>query len=737
MKMGAEGLTASTASKAAARCGACGHVSSEQAKFCAGCGQSLFEACGGCGKPVLLDQKFCGLCGCNLEQELQKRCEAIQGWMAEAVECTKKHAYDQAIMLLNRAADPPDYRFADLAAQAKLAVEKVKTLRQRAVDSAEALQRQAKDAFDRDEKAHAARYIQQIPEPLRSDESKQILASSIAFLGQQSSLVADLQNSIKDRDWILAGSLLGQAIALSPDDPQYKTLGAQVSNKLYKLSEKYFQKCDYTRALDCLNAIPKESGNSEHEARYQKLELVDWLSQQFDGEAFATATLGRLAIRFAKESTHDPAARDLVKQLAAQVKQKAETPRDPWASWKADRMSWCGGPAGFLAYPQAVQFRAESNMRKLPGRFNVAIGLAAQGLELGRIKQNFVESKGLLAGFGRRKKKNSVWGIDIGSSAIHAALISRDEEGELIVEGDYHACYDAPTCRTGQEQNADETVSNAIESMLEEIELGEAPVWVNLPAGELVTRFVRLPPLGDKQAKAMLKAEAEQRIPLAIDDLRLVEWIGEQAEHKAAGRPAAVAAARKTVVDRRLQLCEQAGLKVTGMQADSLALVNFADVEFADLWSDSAADEKNEDSSGQDQQEQEDHQRSDSLADQLDAVLMLDSGAASTTLVIVSAESFWFWNVESAGEVLTTAIAGSANLMAAEAEQRKHNPANLDDPGHQFQIIEQRMDELRGRLKKMVDEAKKQDQRFKITESWCFGGACLTHQWIRRVMLTA
>ncbi len=713
--MGIEELTA-------AQCGACGQASTNDAKFCAGCGQSLFEACGGCGKQVLLTQKYCGSCGCNLEEALQKRLEEIGKWLAEAVTSAKSHRYDQSIFLLRRAANPADYRFAELASQAQAAVDKVVALRDRAVSSADALANKAKDAFERDLKVDAARYVQQIPEPLRSESSNRILANSLAALGQETSLISDLRASIKAMNWVVAGNLLQQAMELSPDDPQFRKIGVQVSGKLDKLSEKYFQTCDYSRAAECLQSIPDCFRGEEHESRQIKLDGIVWLSQQFDVEPFATATLGRLAVRFTKEAPHDESAAALVKQLAAQVKQKAETPRDPWAPWKASRQTWCGGRGGFLAYPQTVQFAADSQLRKVPGRFHVAIGLAAQGLGLGRVKENFVESKRLLGGFGRRKN-NSVWGIDIASTGIRAVLLTRDAEGVLVIEQDYYRAFDAPTCRVGHAEDADETIRNSLATMSEEVELGDAPVWVNLSCSELITRFVRLPPLGDKQASAMLQVEAEQRIPLPIEELRLINWIAELGEDEVTGRPASVSAARKTVVEKRLELCAEAGLKVSGMQADSLALVNFADVEFAQLWFDpDGADDASEASF-------------EAFKEKVDSVLLLDAGASTTTLVIVSSEAFWFWNLESGGESLTKAIAGNAKTVAAEAEDKKLNPSALEDLGHQFARVEQRQDELRGRLEKMVAEATKENERFNIVQSWCFGGACLTHGWIRRVML--
>lgn len=719
MSMGTEGLAANSGVK----CGACGQVSTDEAKFCAGCGQSLFEPCGSCGKPVLLTQKFCGSCGANLEDALLKRIQTIEGWMADAVESAKKQLYDQAIISLRRAADPPDYRFNEIASQAKEAVEKVQALRDRATASAAALAAQAKQAFENNLNEDAVRFVQQIPEALRCEESKQILANSLTFMDQESSLVGDLQNSIKERNWILAGDLLQQALGLSPEDTQYQKLGARVASKLYKLCDKYVDKCNYARAVECLNSIPESCRGEDHAARQNKIQRILWLSQQFDPEPFATATLGRLAVRLSKEAEHDESAPVVVKELAAQVKQKAETPRDPWAPWRASRESWMGGPAGFLAYPQSIQYRSDSSLRKIPGRFSVAIGLAAQGIGLGRIKENFIEAKGLLAGF--RRKKDSAWGIDISSSGIRAVLLTRDEEGKLVVENDYYKNFDVPTCRVGQEQSENDAIRSALETMVEEVELGDTPVWVNLPAGDLVTRFMRLPPLADKQAKSMLQVEAEQRIPLPIEDLKVINWIADLGEVDVTGRPASVSAARTTVVQERLEVCSEAGLKVTGMQADSLALVNFIDLEFAELWP-NLNDKEDDD---------EDSSHFSALNEKLDSVLLLDAGASTTTLVIVSPEAFWFWNAESGGELLTTAIATNSKLIAADAEEKKLNPALLEEPGMDFAVVEQRQNELRARLEKMVGEATKQNERFEIIQSWCVGGASLTHGWIRRVML--
>ena len=37
-------------------------------------------------------------------------------------------------------------------------------------------------------------------------------------------------------------------------------------------------------------------------------------------------------------------------------------------------------------------------------------------------------------------------------------------------------------------------------------------------------------------------------------------------------------------------------------------------------------------------------------------------------------------------------------------------------------------------LERTMDDVRQND-RFEVVESWCLGGGCLAHQWIRRLMI--
>lgn len=716
------------------KCGACGHTSAEDAKFCAGCGQSLNEKCEECGKLVLLTQKFCGSCGTNLLEKLQKRIAQLNQDMATAVQCAKNHEYDEAIGLLARASQHDDYRLVEVASQAKKALGKVETLRNNTLASVQKIADQAKVAFDSGDQSEAAMLLKRIPENLRSEELKSLLSRSLNFLGQESTVSSELQKAIKEQDWLLSGALLQQAISLTPEAKSYRKLATQVAPKLYEMSKQYFQGCAYDRAMQSLDSVPECVRVAEHADNYSQYEQLLWYRQQLSSEPFATATLGRLAVRFSKDAAHDANAKQTVKKLSAAVKSKPVSPRSPWAKFGASCRSKFGGDVEMLAYPQSVKYEADSAVRKTPGRFNVAIGLALQGLGHGRVQKSFVETKSFF-GLGKRKSK-SAWGIDLGSYAIRAVLLETNEEGEIVVAQSYYKNYKEPTCRAGR-KNSESELRAAIAEFKEAVEIGDAPVWLNLPANALVNRFVVLPPLPDKKAAAMLESETEQKIPLAAEDLCLVTWIAELSDDSTLGRPTIISAAKKSAVESRVELFADEDIKISGMQSDPIALVNFVDFEFGDMWAPN--EPENEDESNEEEEsnaEEEESNAEEELARQNTAMILFDAGASSTKMILVSGNAVWFWTVEAGGEDLTTALAGSAKVVAADADEKKTNPAALESPRLHFEPVLKKQEELRARLEQIFGEAGKFHDSFNVTSTWCFGGACLTHAWIRNTLLS-
>ena len=70
-----------------------------------------------------------------------------------------------------------------------------------------------------------------------------------------------------------------------------------------------------------------------------------------------------------------------------------------------------------------------------------------------------------------------------------------------------------------------------------------------------------------------------------------------------------------------------------------------------------------------------------------------------------------------------------------EAEHLKREPAMIALPANTFEPIEDKMSQCHVRLQKVIEEAEQQIGSFDVKQTWCMGGASLTHGWIRNVML--
>ncbi len=693
-------------------CGACKHGNVATAQFCAGCGQALFEPCGKCTQPVRLEQKFCGGCGTDLQLKRENQRQQFEKWLVDSIEATKISDFERAIGLLQRVASNTDYRYAEISQQAAAAIPKVEKLQAQRLQAVADLVTRSEAALSAGDKASVVEMLSRVPEAMRTPEIRQMLDGCSTFVGQVQSLEQVLQEKLADKDYEGLAGTIEELLELLPNNETYTKLARKIADKLMSSSQRRFDRQDYEGAAAQLGSVPAQMRDERYEAARQTIEKVEWLEKQFVAEPFATSTLGRLAVRFEKESPQNERAKQNTKELLHRTKQPSANSRVPFNPWRGDRQCWMGGEVGYLGYPLTIDCGSDANIRRQPGRFTIAMGLALQGLGLGLVGEGFpVAKKSRFAMLGAKKPK-TCWGIDIGSAGIRAVLLQLEKDEVTLLQS-YSEDFETPLSRVGNEGHATTTISGAVTKFLESIESSDAPYWVNMPAGDIVSRFVRLPPVKNKKADELLKFEARQRIPMPADILEFVDWMGALDENSTLGRPAFVCAAKKAAVASRTELLASAGLKIAGMQADQVALVNFVSREFSSVLADAEAD----------------------ALGKFHSIALVDAGATFTTLVLVSKESFWYWSIESGGEDLTSALARSLKLTHSEAEELKRFPAKIDNPRDGYEAVEQRLGELRSRLQKVLAEGENQNGRTNIGETWCVGGSPLTHAWIRIVLL--
>ncbi|MGV3485339.1 MAG: pilus assembly protein PilM, partial [Planctomycetaceae bacterium] len=600
------------------------------------------------------------------------------------------------------------------------ALEKVKAYRDQMLSRASQAMHAAHEAAAAGKRGESIRLLQSVPAPLLDESAIRLLGECQAYIDEFSRLSQETQTAIAAQKWLAAGSAIERLMELCPDDQKLPVLASQIASKLLASADRYFSKRRYSDAASCLDAVPANSRSEIYSQLRRKIDNVKWLSQQFDHEPYATPTLGRLAVRLSQQAPDDPQGNQLATQLATCLKESAPPSRGMFPHWKGARKSALGGDASILAWPQRIDCKANEVTRKLPGRFGVAIGLALQGLGEARIDKFLWEKKNLLGAITSRRKSNLCWGIDVGNSGIRAVLLQRDA-GRISVSQAYAAEF-PPATRADQEGPPTAGMVDAIQTMLQSITLGHAEVIANFSSREVLARFLELPPVSDKKASAMLDAETTRQFPVAVDELSMVRWVAPMPTTESTGRPAAILAAKKTAVASRLETLTQAGLKVTGLQSESIALVNFVAYEFASDWpvGDPAM--------------HTDQSFSSSHSPTSPAIAVIDAGAVSTTLAVIDRVGFWFRLVEGGGEEMTLSLARSTKVVAAEAEKKKRDPAGLAYPVDAYPSIEERQEILAARLKQLIAEPLKQNPQWTIAQTWAVGGACLAHGWMRRVL---
>jgi type IV pilus assembly protein PilM len=689
-------------------CGNCGHLNHEDSKFCGGCGQSVFEPCGSCQTSVRLTQKFCGECGADLEAMLQNRLQSAEQALVLSLNEVKNYEYAPAIARLTRLARDRDYRFAVVTEQAQKALPKVVELRDQKLKRFSELETAGLEAAGKNDNSRVVELLSAVPPAFLGEDAKGALRKAKSFLSE----VTDLQNSLKEalsaEDWCLAGSLLSRALTIFPEEACFQQLSENVAKRLAAEADALFEKLDYEAALSRLDSIPSAFQAKDHEEKKDRIANIQWLAGQFQPEPFATPTLGRLAVRLGKESPSDPQAKEMVKKIAAALKESKREPASPYPPWLGRRQSSAGGDVSILGWPQTIEFSSQEVISKNPARFGVAFGLAMQSLQVGSFESGFVQKKSLMSSLAFKRTPPQGVGIDIGTSSIKAVQLRKDGD-KLVVANSYLREFQATT-RAGSDGKSLMAMREAIKEMLASAEWTGVESWVNYPTREILARFIELPPVEDKKAGKLLDLEAKDQFPVNLDELEVIRWIADGSKELGVGRPSMLLAARKLNVTQRWDLLTEVGLKPVGLQCEAVALMNLIKREHKELL------------------EQTD------TPGAIPALVVVDAGATSTTFLLLASNRLWFRTIDGGGEEMTAALARSGKLVRDEAERLKKLPHELSSPASQYQPIVEKQDAINHRMKQILTEAQRNIRGLNVTKTIVTGGACLGYGWIQRVI---
>ena len=117
-------------------------------------------------------------------------------------------------------------------------------------------------------------------------------------------------------------------------------------------------------------------------------------------------------------------------------------------------------------------------------------------------------------------ESRAVWGIDIGQAGLKAVRLRYAEAAGqvLAVAFDY---VPHPKLLSQPDAIPEELIPKALETFLSRNDVSGDAVAISVPGQSALTRFIQLPPVESGKVAEIVKYEARQQIPFALED---VHW---------------------------------------------------------------------------------------------------------------------------------------------------------------------------------------------------------------------
>lgn len=263
----------------------------------------------------------------------------------------------------------------------------------------------------------------------------------------------------------------------------------------------------------------------------------------------------------------------------------------------------------------------------------------------------------------------AVWGIEIGQCALKALRCRphEKEKNRIVVEAFDYVEY--PKILSQPDADREELIREALETFLSRNEVKGDRVAISVSGQSGLARFIKLPPVESKKIPDIVKYEARQQIPFALED---VVWDyqalegGSQDEGFALETEVGLFAMKRDQVAKALQPLEAAGIEVDVIQLAPLAVYNYVCFDRLNNLEDIGPfDPEN----------------------QPPSKVILSLGAETTDLVITNGYRVWQRNIPIGGSHFTKALTKELKLTFAKAEHLKRNAKKAEDPKALFQAM--------------------------------------------------
>jgi type IV pilus assembly protein PilM len=263
-------------------------------------------------------------------------------------------------------------------------------------------------------------------------------------------------------------------------------------------------------------------------------------------------------------------------------------------------------------------------------------------------------------------KSAAVWGIDIGRCALKAMRCHLDGDAVVADAFDY---IEYPKLLTQPEADAPQLIKEALEQFLSRNSVKGDRVAVSVSGESGLARYFKPPPVDVKKIADIVKYEARQQIPFALED---VIWDyqrmagGQEVDGFALDTEIGLFAMKREAVAKAMAPYTTAGIEVDVIQLAPIAIYNYI-----------AHDVAKELPEGEEY----------SSENPPTSFVVLSIGTDTTDLVVTNGYRVWQRNIPLGGNHFTKQLSKELKLTFAKAEHMKRNPKQADDPKAIFQAM--------------------------------------------------
>ncbi|HUE74408.1 MAG TPA: pilus assembly protein PilM [Pirellulaceae bacterium] len=297
-------------------------------------------------------------------------------------------------------------------------------------------------------------------------------------------------------------------------------------------------------------------------------------------------------------------------------------------------------------------------------------------------------------------KNSGVWGIDIGRCALKALRCRLDGDNVVADAFDY---IEYPKLLSQPEADPAQLVKEALEQFLSRNTVKGDRVAISVSGESGLARYFKPPPVDVKKIADLVKFEARQQIPFALED---VIWDyqrmagGQEVDGFVLESEIGLFAMKREQVTKTLAPFKAAAIEVDIIQLAPIAVYNFATYDFIKGLPEGQVYNPE---------------------DPPPSTVILSIGTDTTDLVVTNGYRVWQRNIPLGGNHFTKQLSKDLKLTFAKAEHLKRNPRQADDPKAIFQAMRPVFGDLVTEVQRSVGFFQSLDRKAKITSFMLLG----------------